>query len=381
MAPFGRVSERNDTLSIKTLLWAKEQTVITQTVRKKDGQYKASDPSPNPLDKLVLIAIGDEASEHAWDALLGVEDIAVFAGCTRRAARESLGRLERAGFIRCRDTRVESGRSGWKRIYLLSPESPLVQGLIEVDFSTVEQISRFQMRTFRDREKAGFVPSDSRRRLRQRPTKETPGRAEGERGSSPAGRGNEVPPPRGNEVPPEGERGSSLEGERGSSPSFSTSSSSPSEETRGTTATSKKKTAVAPEWAVALVDELDFGDHVRPTAQQTLELARLVAAAHGEHGLDPVEIRRYCQSRISRATSSAVSYLRGGLHPDRLPRPQKPSGATESPSAAAAKPTWCGQCDEITRMRERETDGRPYYCPACHPQTRAKRTDEHVVVA
>lgn len=364
------MSERNNTLAIKPLLWAKEQTVITQTIRKKDGRYVASAPAPNPLDKLVLIAIGDEASENTWDALLGIEDIAVFVGCTRRAVRESLGRLERAGFVRCRDTRVESGRSGWKRIYLLSPESPLVQGLIEVDFSTVEQISRFQMRTFRDREKAGFVPSDSRRLLRQKAAKarqETPGRAEGERGSSPAGRGNEVPPPRGNEVPPEGERGSSLEGERGSSPSFSTSSSSPSEETRGTTATSKKKTAVAPEWAVALVDELDFGDHVRPTAQQTRELARLVEAAHTDHGLDPVEIRRHCQSRIGKATTSAVAYLRGGLDPERLPRPQKPSSATP-----AVKPTWCGECDEITRLRERDTDGRPYRCPSCHP--RAKRT-------
>src|SRR5690606_29710919 len=114
----------------------------------------------------------------------------------------------------------------------------------------------------------------------------------------------------------------------GSSPSFSTSSSSPSEETRGTTATSKKKTAVAPEWAVALVDELDFGDHVRPNQQQTRELARLVAAAHTEHGLDAAEIRRHCQSRIGKATTSAVAYLRGGLDPERLPRPQKPSSAT-----------------------------------------------------
>ena len=363
------MSERNDTLAIKPLLWAKEQTVITQTIRKKDGRYVASAPAPNPLDKLVLIAIGDEASENTWDALLGIEDIAVFVGCTRRAVRESLGRLERAGFVRCRDTRVESGRSGWKRIYLLSPESPLVQGLIEVDFSTVEQISRFQMRTFRDREKAGFVPSDSRRLLRQKAAKarqESAGHSEGEPRSSSEGRGNLVPPPRGNHVPPEGEPRSSSEGEPGSSPSFSSVSSSSSEERGESTATAKKDATIA-EWAVSLIDELDFGPHVRPNQQQTRELARLVEAAHTDHGLDPVEIRRHCQSRIGKATTSAVAYLRGGLDPERLPRPQKPSSATP-----AVKPTWCGECDEITRLRERDTDGRPYRCPSCHP--RAKRT-------
>ena len=32
----------------------------------------------------------------------------------------------------------------------------------------------------------------------------------------------------------------------------------------------------------------------------------------------------------------------------------------------AARPPWCGGCDERTRWREDE-EGRPYKCPKCHP--------------
>jgi len=317
-------------MAIKTLLWAKEQTVITQTVRPK----RAYAPAPNPLDKLVLIAIGDEASESTWDALLGLEDIAVFAGCTRRAVRESLGRLERAEFIRCRDTRVESGRSGWKRIYLLSEESPLTRGLIEVDFSTVEEISRFQMRTFRDRNAAGFVPSDSQRTLRQKlkDKQETAGHGEGEHCSSLEGRGNTVPPPRGNTVPPEGEHCSSPEGEHCSPPFFSTDSSSPSEGEGGTdggTSSTKDKQPPA-EWAVRLVLDLDFGRHKRPTPEQADELACLVEAAHVEHGLTQLEIKRHARVTLNAATTSGVGYLVGGLT-DHLPAPKLPPTADDVP--------------------------------------------------
>ncbi len=315
-------------MAIKPLLWAKEQTVITQTVRKKNGQYVASAPAPNPLDKLVLIAIGDEASEHTWDALLGVEDIAVFVGCTRRAVQESLGRLERAGFVRCRATKVESGRSGWKRIYLLAPESPLVRKLIEVDFSTVEEISRFQMRTFRDRNAAGFVPSDAHRVLRAKQKakqQESAGQGEGERGSSSEARVNVVHPPRVNVVHPEGERGSSSEGERGSSPFFSAGSSSPSESegrTDGKTSSTKDQQPPA-EWAQRLVLDLDYGKHKRPTPTQVDELARLVEAAHVERGLTQIEIKRHARATLNGATKTGVGYLIGGLR-DHLPAPKLP---------------------------------------------------------
>lgn len=156
-------------MSIRTLLWAKEQTVITSNVRRKEGKLVTSEPATSSQDKLVLIGIGDEASEHSWDALIGVEDLAVFVGCTRRAIQESLRRLERAGYIRCRETKVESGQNGWKRVYLLSAESPLFRGLIEVDFNTVERISRYQMRTFRDRHATEFIPSDSLRHRKNQP--------------------------------------------------------------------------------------------------------------------------------------------------------------------------------------------------------------------
>lgn len=315
-------------MAMRPLVWAKDQTVITQTVRKKDGEYVASAPTPNPLDKLVLIAIGDEASENTWDALLGVEDIAVFVGCTRRAVQESLRRLERAGFIRCRPTRVESGRSGWQRIYLLAEASPLVQGVIEVDFSTVEEISRFQMRTFRDRQQAGFVPSDSRTRKAK-----TAARGKGEPGSPSKAGVNLVRPPRVNDVRPKGEPGSPSEDEPGSPPSFSTQNSSPSEESEGVKeASSQEENREPAEWALDLIAGLEFGKHKRPNRKQAVELARLVEAAHTEHGLTVVEIRRWCQATLNEAIKSGVAYLRGGLAPDRLPIPK----ATDRPAASSS---------------------------------------------
>ncbi|MGH3097914.1 MAG: hypothetical protein ACRDMV_18180 [Streptosporangiales bacterium] len=307
-------------MAIRTLLWAKDQTVITQTIRQKNGRPVVSTPTPNMLDKLVLIGVGDEASEKTWQALIGVEDLAVFAGCTRRAVRESLGRLERAGFIQCRETRLETGTSGWKRIYLLADESPLVKGLIEVDFSTVEDVRRFEMRTFRDRYEGGYVPGDSRSKL----TMKTAAQGQEEPRSPWQGRGNEVPPTRGNEVPPTGERGSSYEGERGSSPSFSTNFSSPSDArasgTEGKEGGTDGTTEESTEWALQLVTGLNYGQHRRPTRKQAHKLAMLVDAARAS-GLSEVEVKRHCRATLNGARKSGVAYLAGGLQPDNLPAP------------------------------------------------------------
>lgn len=308
-------------MAIRTLLWAKDQTVITQTIRRKSGQLVESPPTPNVLDKMVLIGIGDEASEKTWDALIGVEDLAVFACCTRRAVQESLRRLERAGFIRCRETRVESGRSGWQRIYLLSEESPLAKGMITVDFDTVEKISRFQMRTFRDRGEAGYLPSDSLTRRK----KKNPGQGGGEPGShSPLGV-NQVRTTGANLVRTEGEPGSHYEGEPGSHPSFSTNSSSPSDARARAEQTTEGETeapAGPTSWAAQLISGLDYGRYRRPTQVQADDLARLVDAARAL-GLTEVEIKRHCRATLNAARTSGVSYLAGGLQPDNLPIPTR----------------------------------------------------------
>jgi general stress protein YciG len=43
------------------------------------------------------------------------------------------------------------------------------------------------------------------------------------------------------------------------------------------------------------------------------------------------------------------------------------------PPPTPARPRWCGQCDQRTRLREDPfREGRPYRCPECHPQATAR---------
>ena len=96
------------------------------------------------------------------------------------------------------------------------------------------------------------------------------------------------------------------------------------------------------EWAAALVAGLDFGKRRRPNRREAAELAALVEAARAGHGLSESEIRRHCRAALNDATKNAVVYLRGALHPDRLPVPTAAPVTTPdivffgSPSDAAA---------------------------------------------
>jgi len=58
------------------------------------------------------------------------------------------------------------------------------------------------------------------------------------------------------------------------------------------------------------------------------------------------------------------------LWPDPLaPRPARRRRSPRRRPQPAARPPWCGQCDERTRLVERPGDGVPYRCPSCHPTT------------
>lgn len=46
------------------------------------------------------------------------------------------------------------------------------------------------------------------------------------------------------------------------------------------------------------------------------------------------------------------------------------------PAVRPARPPWCGECDEPTRMRD-TSDGRAYRCPDCHPATLDRRRAGH----
>lgn len=340
-------------MAIRPLLWAKDQTVITSGQRRKNGELVTSKPGPSTLDKLVLIGIADEASEKTWDALIGVEDLAVFAGCTRRAIQESLGRLERAGYIRCRDTQVESGQSGWRRIYLLSADSPLFQGLIEVDFSTVEQVSRYQMRTFRDREKATFIPSDSLR-YRCKP----PAHGQGERGShSPQGSANEVHTQGANEVHTEGERGSHPEGERGSHPSFSSSGDfSPDPESR-TEETSSEEEPANRKAAIGIRARLDLSK-VKAQPAQTRQIEEAVERLL-DLGFTETTVERHAQRKL--AVAKTCKYLLQGLAPEYVTNDEPSPGPAAAPSKSVAW-RWCRNCRSETCWEPIEDGAR---CSSC----------------
>ncbi|WP_245782181.1 hypothetical protein [Actinokineospora terrae] len=97
------------------------------------------------------------------------------------------------------------------------------------------------------------------------------------------------------------------------------------------------------EWATALVVELNFGRHKRPSLGQVRQLAAAVQAAHERHSLSETEVKRHCRLTIEAATKSAVPYLLRGLQPDLLPAPtprsHKPdlgSNRTTGPSPSRA---------------------------------------------
>ncbi len=370
-------------MALRTMLWAKDQTVITSTVRWKSGKLVASASAPSALDKLVLIGIGDEASEHSWDALIGLEDLAVFAGCTRRAVRESLGRLERAGYIQCRQTQVESGQNGWCRIYLLSDESPLMRGQIEVDFATVEQISRYMMRTFRDRHDSTFVPSDS---VRYRDSKLSYPQ-QGEHGSSCGeDRGNMVPPAKQGEPcsPCEGEHGSSCEGEHGSSPSVSSLADSDpdpeevqAEEENGADQVQLSRTATAADIAA----EMDL-KRVDAQPKQVRQIRHAVEVLLTSY--DAPRVRAHAVSKAQEAKT--CTYLLRGLGPEYLDdAPDSSSNASSSEQQKLPSCNTCGAAEGAglpQRIVDNDNPDSPVSmkkCPDCHPQAGQRQPEAESV--
>jgi len=48
--------------------------------------------------------------------------------------------------------------------------------------------------------------------------------------------------------------------------------------------------------------------------------------------------------------------------------------AAASSQEHSTRPSWCGECEERTRMREHPESGLPYRCPTCHPLNAAPTT-------
>lgn len=70
-------------------------------------------------------------------------------------------------------------------------------------------------------------------------------------------------------------------------------------------------------------------------------------------------------SHSDNSVSHTTPSRRDGRSKNDLPVPSRGGGrASPAGSAAAAKPPWCGECDEVTRLVGEDSPAR---CPVCHP--------------
>lgn len=116
--------------------------------------------------------------------------------------------------------------------------------------------------------------------------------------------------------------------------------------------------------ANAIVDDaLERWDpqHRRPNSTERAHVAGAVAAALAE-GAAPDDIVRELTRDLNprQVSSSAIQVIRYRV---KEPGWAKPVGPAKKPTVL--RPTWCGACDERTRLLD--DDGAARRCPACHP--------------
>lgn len=135
-------------MSSEASSWVWSQAVITTPKQRKGRQ--PSPPRADRGDKLVLLAIAEQVvTGHDWSALLPLEYLHTLVGGEERSLYDSLERLEAAGYIRRHRTLIVNGRErtrGWSRFYLLAPQSPVVQGVITVNWAVPEKLSESEYR-------------------------------------------------------------------------------------------------------------------------------------------------------------------------------------------------------------------------------------------
>lgn len=103
----------------------------------------------------------------------------------------------------------------------------------------------------------------------------------------------------------------------------------------------------------------------RNPTREAVEKDRADAAERQRRSREAKSSRR--DSRRDNSVSHRTPSRRDGRSKNDLPVPSRVSGrASPAGSAAAARPPWCGECDEATRLLG---DDSPRRCPACHPMT------------
>ncbi len=103
-----------------------------------------------------------------------------------------------------------------------------------------------------------------------------------------------------------------------------------------------------------------LGTSWRLTAAQCARLAPAVTAAL-DAGWTPQALAAFTGASTDRVRSP-YAVLAARLSPAALP----------APHARSARPPWCGECDEVTRMLGFDGDA-PWPCPRCKPQLAATR--------
>jgi hypothetical protein len=106
-------------------------------------------------------------------------------------------------------------------------------------------------------------------------------------------------------------------------------------------------------------DYLDYNP-----SKEAVEKERKAAAERQKRRRQSIPSRR--DSRSDTAVSHTTPTRRVGRTESHPPDPLRPDGRAgpAGPADRAARPPWCGECDEATRMLDPD---RPRRCPDCHP--------------
>lgn len=385
------------------LFWALKAEVHTVTKPRK-GREANPEPRPNHLDKLVLIILGDQATETDWSALLPPYFIAERAMCTERAVQEALARLEAAEFLRRRRVVLRENKAdSWSRYYLLAPESPLVLGLLDVEsWEKPEVIDKRQM----DKHQAlirhrlyGTGENGGPNRPKPRPTKKRSNPGEpGSGGVGEPGSPLEDEPGSGGDrtrFTGVGEPGSPLANEPGSplkdvssSPLPPTPSSPPAEQitavaSGGEAGGDLDDKAEDPRVQAVVVRLLTLARNRRhravPSGTERGQLRAFLAAAFDAGWTEETLDREVLLPRLDTAKDLIRVWITR-LNPTALgdlpvggavnQQVHTPSEVPAAPPSRLKSLPWCGQCRENSRTRtvKRRTGGQDVLpCDQCHP--------------
>jgi hypothetical protein len=300
----------------------------------------------NGLRKLILLGFANHAHKHGRGAYPSTQSIADYAECDVRTVQRHVGWLLERGHLHEGDQRM---------VDHLDPRyRPIVYDVAMSD----EQIEQWAAE--------GGPAAGSRARAAQA----------GRRGRQTSGqviRGDNLSPPADGELPQvsrgdnDGGLGVTDHAFRGDTrvtrtvqePSTEQSSSSPVPASAAVAPAAQHGGGTNDQSPADVLDLLPETVHNHPSVIPSAIAKRVQTLA--DLGWPRAEVRRRLTGIETADSPGAAALTRLealAKHNPPVPRPPRP--------------TWCGQCDQRTRLREDQLrDDRPYRCPTCHPQTTA----------